>query len=1114
MAALDADFIRFDGSDGSDEEISGNKRTYEDVEGGVGNSATPATTSTTCTPSKHPKGENGKSRKEIEKQRSKKAPWMADVDWEGCRTAPEMLHREVDAFTRFISPSVIEHKTREYTIECIRRCITSRWSDAHVFAFGSFETRLYLPDGDIDLVVMRKSVNQYNKQSMLHTMASILRQANLAQSIQVISKARVPIIKFQSSFGGYPIDISLNQTNGVDAGRMVNDILDKYPAARPLSILLKCFLAQRSMNEVYTGGVSSYAVICLVVSFLQMHPKVRRGDIDPLNNLGVLIVDLLELYGRNFNYDNTGIAIEGSGYYFSKSSRGWHQYGQPYLLCIQDPQDVGNDISKGSFNILNVRKVIAGAYDMLTNKLYAQASEIDAKKTGRHLSLRDEVGVKDEEKSLLLSFMGISQLVLNKRRVTIDLYQKGILQRYLNLPPPEKDVDLSVKSVPNRVSNGTSAVNDSSPIKPKHKVFPEDDEGEGDNSVIDILDKDREDDDSRYLHVQASRSGSNKRPRSKISKTDKAPTSQLHFVDSSEDSDVEIVEKTDKQAGTRGTREQSKQTKKSQPERPVKKQRRESNEQRNSRLILRMSTSPAYKKQKVEVALEKPEIATAATPAISPATTQITQQPNHPPNKPPKKDKAVKQQEKYTKLQRKAKKQAVASGGPEENIFLDVKAMLGESVVDELIKSDQCLDGGFEFAIVPENNWVIAVPFCLPGEKVLARVYRNSFCHSYADLVSVLDKRESWRDESNIRCKYFGSCSGCQYQMIPYQRQLLLKQRVVEKAYQRFSQLPSPAIPTILPTIASPKQYNYRTKITPHFQAAPKSAGNDFNPDIGFDMKGRRVTLDIEECPIATETLNVGMQPARAKVKETIKSYKRGATLLLRDSMTRPENAADATKTDIPPADMSTINHDDRECITDHKRITREIVGDKLFEFTAGSFFQNNSSILVPLTQYVLDALPEKGEEPMYLVDTYCGAGLFSICLHERFDKVAGIEISQQSIQYAKHNVKLNGLDENKISFRVGKSEAIFDVVGDLPPANTSVIIDPPRKGCDDAFITQLKDFKPHRVVYVSCNVHTQARDVGKLCGDDGPYSIESLRGFDLFPQTSHVEGVAVLKLK
>lgn len=199
---------------------------------------------------------------------------------------------------------------------------------------------------------------------------------------------------------------------------------------------------------------------------------------------------------------------------------------------------------------------------------------------------------------------------------------------------------------------------------------------------------------------------------------------------------------------------------------------------RASRLVLRsMSTSPVYKKQKVEVALEKP----VSTPASAATTTQ------NPDNKPrpqqPKKDKAVKQQEKYAKLQKKAKKQAVETGGPEENIFLDVKTMLGDSVVDSLINEDKCFDARFDFgteleleitsmassgdglAVVPDKNWVVAVPFCLPGEKILARVYRNSFCHSYADLVNILDKRQSWRDDSNIGCKYFGSCSGCQYQV-------------------------------------------------------------------------------------------------------------------------------------------------------------------------------------------------------------------------------------------------------------------------------------------------------------------------------------------------------------
>ena len=351
---------------------------------------------------------------------------------------------------------------------------------------------------------------------MLHTMASMLRQANLAQNVQVISKARVPIIKFTSSFGAYPIDISLNQTNGVDAGRLVNQILDNYPAARSLSMIMKMFLSQRGMNEVYTGGVSSYSVICLVVSFLQQHPKIRRGEINPMNNLGTLLVELLELYGKHFNYDATGICIEEDGYYYNKVMRGWHQYAQPYLLSIQDPQDSENDISKGSYNILNVRKTLAGAYDMLTSKLYQCASEIDAKRSGTYLRLRDSIS--DEERSILLSFMGISQMLINKRRLTIETYHKGVLQRYLGLPMPTTDDDhqLSQKSKP-----------------PSPSTYQNNGVEENDNSVISILDDDDdEDNDSRYLHIDQ---GGPSRKRQRTNNDD------VLFVDSSEDSDIEIL---------------------------------------------------------------------------------------------------------------------------------------------------------------------------------------------------------------------------------------------------------------------------------------------------------------------------------------------------------------------------------------------------------------------------------------------------------------------------------------------------------------------------------------------------------------------------------------------
>ena len=218
--------------------------------------------------------------------------------------------------------------------------------------------------------------------------------------------------------------------------------------------------------------------------------------------------------------------------------------------------------------------------------------------------------------------------------------------------------------------------------------------------------------------------------------------------------------------------------------------------------------------------------------------------------------------------------------------------------------------------------------------------------------------------------------------------------------------------------------------------------------------------------------------------------------------------------------------------MTDHRAKVRERVGDRLFVYNANSFFQNNNSVLVPLVEYVRDAIfpPSEGTlaltartVPTHLVDAYCGAGLFSIMLSPYFRKIAGIELSTESIDAATHNAQLNNLPPGQVNFRAGDAAHIFAAVSDFPPSETAVIIDPPRKGCDENFLDQLLAFRSTTVVYVSCNVHTQARDVGILLRKSteevekgektGKYVLQSVRGFDLFPQTAHVESVAVLRL-
>lgn len=379
----------------------------------------------------------------------------------------------------------------------------------------------------------------------------------------------------------------------------------------------------------------------------------------------------------------------------------------------------------------------------------------------------------------------------------------------------------------------------------------------------------------------------------------------------------------------------------------------------------------------------------------------------------------------------------------------------------------------------------VVVPYTLPGDKVLAKIYRTEEYYFEAEIRDILVKSPE-RDDSLINCKYFAKCSGCQLQMTSYENQLNIKRNTVISAYKHFAPKlwVSGKLPEIHPTYASPKQYNYRTKLTPHFDIPKK--GLTEPPPIGFGVKGRTTVLDIEECAIATPVVNQGLTEERAKIIGDYKKYKRGVTLLLRQG---EEN-------------------DKLVCVTNPKEIMTETIDSKYsFKFKAGTFFQNNNSILPIVTEFVRNNIAINGNPPKYLVDTYCGCGLFAITCSSGAESVVGVEISAESVEFAEENAKLNNIKNAK--FVVGEAEKIFEHVS-TAPEETAIVIDPPRKGCDQKFLDQLVEFLPAKVVYVSCNVHSQARDLEYLL-ERTPYKVESLGGFDFFPQTHHVEGVAVL---
>lgn len=364
------------------------------------------------------------------------------------------------------------------------------------------------------------------------------------------------------------------------------------------------------------------------------------------------------------------------------------------------------------------------------------------------------------------------------------------------------------------------------------------------------------------------------------------------------------------------------------------------------------------------------------------------------------------------------------------------------------------------------DGWVVFVPFALPGELVRCRIFRNHKNYSDSDLVEVIEPSP---DRVAPVCEIFGTCGGCQYQHLGYERQLEWKRRQVEELLQHMARIEHP----VLPVISSPQQYGYRSKITPHFHR-PKDGSVG---EIGFLRAGtRNAMVDVTSCPIAMPGLNEALTKAREAARAG--SYKNGATILLRAAangvLTRPD------------------------------AIAVEQVGEARFEFQAGDFFQNNPFILPEFVGYAVREAKASGAR--YLVDAYCGSGLFGISAAPAFEEVMGVEISETAVQKAAHNAEINGLTNCR--FLAADATAIFGQVP-YPGDETVVIIDPPRAGCSVEFLQQLFVFSPKLVVYISCNPATQMRDLVQF--SEAGYRLGSVQPFDLFPQTKHLECVMTL---
>ncbi|CAJ1938868.1 unnamed protein product [Cylindrotheca closterium] len=449
----------------------------------------------------------------------------------------------------------------------------------------------------------------------------------------------------------------------------------------------------------------------------------------------------------------------------------------------------------------------------------------------------------------------------------------------------------------------------------------------------------------------------------------------------------------------------------------------------------------------------------------------------------------------------------------------------------------------------PSRMWVVMVPHVVVGELVSVRIFRNQKNYSEADLIEVLEP-SAHRVEP--KCPLAGTCGGCQYQHMSLEAQREWKTKHVEEVLsqqqiQGYESADYGKTWEVLPTVGTDDVYGYRSKITPHYQA-PREIGLDEYQleEIGFQRSSNRNLVDVPECPIATPAIN-------AKYKEVREHLHKQAKIGELNKPTKQKKRKRGGRGGATGATLLFRHADDDEngnpvVVTDHKEYMTTTIKDLKFRYLAGNFFQVNNFVIPLMVDAVVKAATQptkKGTPPSYLLDCYCGSGLFALSAASSFDACVGIELNEKAIEEAYVNAEMNSI--SNCHFVAASAEAIFtsppkielssdeppssgDNNGDIDAGNTTtakreiavnefprdqtvVVVDPPRKGCSEEFLKQLYDYNPERIVYMSCGPATQARDAKGIV-EIGGYEIVSVQPFDLFPQTKHVESLVVFEKK
>lgn len=426
------------------------------------------------------------------------------------------------------------------------------------------------------------------------------------------------------------------------------------------------------------------------------------------------------------------------------------------------------------------------------------------------------------------------------------------------------------------------------------------------------------------------------------------------------------------------------------------------------------------------------------------------------------------------------------------------------------------------------EGFTVFVPGALPGERIRAKVVKVQKTYAYGRLIDILTETP---DRVEPACPIFKRCGGCHLQHMSYEAQLRYKKQTVVDALARIGKLEGVKV---LDTIGMENPWEYRNK------AQVPLGEIDGRLAVGFYAPRTHEIIEMEACGIQhayndeiVHTTKVILQELGIPryVEETHSGVVRhiigrvgvntGETMVVLVTNGRKipkvEALVEQLRSRVPHlvSIMQNVNTQQTNVIFGKETITlwgkdsiTDTIGDIKFDISARSFFQVNPVQTEVLYGKALEYAKLTGNETV--IDAYCGIGTISLFLAQKAKAVYGVEIVPEAIEDAKKNAALNGI--TNATFEVGEAEVVFPRWYSEGVRADVVVVDPPRKGCDERLLAAIADMQPERVVYVSCNPGTLARDLRYL--EDHGYRTVGVQPVDMFPHTFHVECCSLLVRK